>query len=245
VTRAPYPACPLCDGPYSPDREGAYQDQPIPWVVCDACGHSFTAGYFTDEALQKILGAVTDCQRVGYRHEDLRLPCSRIVERVAQFTPSGYWFDVGFGNGSLMFTAAEFGYYVSGCDLRAETVEQMRQVGFDAWCVEFTQLASNAHVISLCDVLEHMPFPKPALRHAHRLLLGGGSLLVSCPNMDSPSAEFHTSAGTNPYWDEIEHFHNFGRARLYALLRECGFEPVSYAVSERYRLGMEIIARPV
>jgi hypothetical protein len=30
----------------------------------------------------------------------------------------------------------------------------------------------------------------------------------------------------NPYWAEIEHCHNFSRSRLYALLREMGFEPV-------------------
>jgi hypothetical protein len=47
----------------------------------------------------------------------------------------------------------------------------------------------------------------------------------------------------NPYWAEIEHYHNFGRSRLYALLREMGFEPLRYGISERYRAGMEVIAR--
>jgi hypothetical protein len=30
---------------------------------------------------------------------------------------------------------------------------------------------------------------------------------------------------------------------LYVLLHECGFEPLHYAVSPRYRGGMDIIAR--
>jgi hypothetical protein len=47
----------------------------------------------------------------------------------------------------------------------------------------------------------------------------------------------------NPYWGEIEHYHNFGRTRLYALLEEAGFEPVRYAISERYRACMAVIAR--
>ena len=47
----------------------------------------------------------------------------------------------------------------------------------------------------------------------------------------------------NPYWAEIEHCHNFSRSRLYALLREMGFEPVRYGISERYRACMEVIAR--
>jgi protein O-GlcNAc transferase len=46
----------------------------------------------------------------------------------------------------------------------------------------------------------------------------------------------------NPYWAEIEHYHNFGRLRLTSLLSECGFEVVQYGVSERYRACMELIA---
>ena len=51
------------------------------------------------------------------------------------------------------------------------------------------------------------------------------------------------AVNANPYWGELEHYHNFGRARLYALLIEYGFEPLHYRVSERYRVCMEVIAR--
>ncbi len=47
----------------------------------------------------------------------------------------------------------------------------------------------------------------------------------------------------NPYWGEIEHYHNFGRTRLYALLEETGFELVRYGIRERYRACIEFIAR--
>jgi protein O-GlcNAc transferase len=46
----------------------------------------------------------------------------------------------------------------------------------------------------------------------------------------------------NPYWGEIEHYHNFSRARLYTLLEEFAFKPQSYGISERYRACMEVIA---
>jgi hypothetical protein len=133
--------------------------------------------------------------------------------------------------------------------LRSKMCAQMAEAGMDCAHGDFLEMptipwgAVGYSVISLCDVLEHMPFPRAALLHAKRMLEDNGVLLVSCPNMDCTSAQFLTSAGSNPYWGEIEHYHNFGRARLYALLRECGFEPVNYAVSERYRLGMEVIAR--
>jgi SAM-dependent methyltransferase len=242
VTRTPYTSCPLCAGSFSPDREV----DGIAWVRCDACGHSFTAGYFEGEALRELLARPVHGQQVGFMHEDLRLPCSRMVERVAQHVSHGYWLDVGFGNGALLFAAEEFGYLTVGCDIRPELVSQMHAIGMEAELGEIGSVREGVSIVSMCDVLEHMPDPKAALQHAYRLLREvRGALLISCPNADAPSFQFHTSAGTNPYWGEVEHFHNFGRARLYALLRECGFEPVSYAVSERYRLCMEVIARPV
>ena len=48
-----------------------------------------------------------------------------------------------------------------------------------------------------------------------------------------------------PYWSELEHFHNFSRPRLYALLAETGFKPLRFNVSYRYLIGMEVIARAV
>jgi len=47
----------------------------------------------------------------------------------------------------------------------------------------------------------------------------------------------------NPYWREIEHFHNFTRSRLQALLRDCGFNPISFDIPRRWVMGMEIVAR--
>ena len=48
---------------------------------------------------------------------------------------------------------------------------------------------------------------------------------------------------TNPYWGELEHYHNFSRDRLFALLDDSGFAVVDYDVSVRYYSCMEIIAR--
>ena len=96
-------------------------------------------------------------------------------------------------------------------------------------------------MISLADVLEHVPFPKDFLRHAHELLADDGVLFVSMPNADALVWKTLERAGTNPYFGELEHLHNFGRKRLTALLEECGFSVVSYGISERYLMCMELI----
>ncbi|MEI6498198.1 MAG: methyltransferase domain-containing protein [Actinomycetota bacterium] len=95
------------------------------------------------------------------------------------------------------------------------------------------------------DVLEHIPYPKVALAAAHRLLERDGVLFASMPNFETVLWQVLDQNSINPYWSEIEHYHNFSRTRLYELLRETGFEPVAYGISERYRTGMEVVARKV
>ena len=157
----------------------------------------------------------------------------------------GLWADVGFGNGALLMTAHEFGFRPLGCDLRAANVDALKATGIEAVMSDITtlELPEPAAVISMADVLEHMPFPKQGLAAAHERLRPGGVLLISMPNSDSLLWRMLNGASANPYWGEIEHYHNFGRKRLDALLREMGFEPVRYGVSERYRACMEVIAR--
>jgi 2-polyprenyl-3-methyl-5-hydroxy-6-metoxy-1,4-benzoquinol methylase len=169
------------------------------------------------------------------------------VSAVSQLRGStrGRWLDVGFGDGALLSTAAEFGYDVLGLDLREECVRRMRDFGFRAERRELCELdeSERFEVVSLCDVLEHMPFPRRELERVARLLAPNGHALVSTPNHDSFAWQWLDRQGQNPYWRELEHYHNFGRERLFALLAECGLEPCHFAVSERYRAGMEVIAK--
>jgi 2-polyprenyl-3-methyl-5-hydroxy-6-metoxy-1,4-benzoquinol methylase len=104
-------------------------------------------------------------------------------------------------------------------------------------------LPERCAVVSMADVLEHMPSPAEGLRAAHRLLVDDGVLLASMPNTESFVWRVLDKNGVNPYWGEIEHYHAFSRNRFCALLRDTGFEPARYGVSERYRACMEVVAR--
>ena len=59
---------------------------------------------------------------VGYQIEEQRYISARIIEKVLPFKSDGIWLDVGFGNGSLLFTADEFGFEPIGVDLRKDGV---------------------------------------------------------------------------------------------------------------------------
>lgn len=242
--RIPFDACPLCGGDHDhlrdePCAEKAMWkpciDEVMRWRRCKDCGHVFAEGHFTPEAAADIFADAVDCQRVGFNIEDQRLISGALLDWVGG---TGTLLDVGFGSGSLMFTADEMGWHVAGIDLRAENVDAMQKLGYDARQCELESVADEFDLICMLDVLEHMPDPKAALKHARKI---GTGLLLSLPNMGSLCARYLTGSGENPYWREIEHYHNFTRERLYALLRECGWEPMRCRISERYRLGLEVL----
>lgn len=253
--RIPFAACPLCDHATlidlitadcskHPLYDGLLAAE-IRWKQCAGCAHVFTEGYFTEDAGKLIYRRTNEHQQLGFDVERQRHISSRIVDKVLPYVTTGVWLDVGFGNGSLLFTAQEYGFTPVGIDLRLDNARKMAALGVQTYCEDLTRLHLDfkCAVLSMADVLEHMPFPKDGLRAAHALLAEDGVLFLSMPNMDSIVWKVLDQQQANPYWSEIEHYHNFTRSRLFELLRKTGFEPVRYAVSERYRVSMEVIAR--
>jgi 2-polyprenyl-3-methyl-5-hydroxy-6-metoxy-1,4-benzoquinol methylase len=252
--RINYESCPLCgDRNVRAARRADCSEHPLyraglpatmTWLECAACFHVFTDGYFGEEALAFLFGRTQVSQTVGHDMERQRAVSSRMVEWVANHAAGGDWLDVGFGNGSLLFTAEEFGFRPVGVDLRKGNVEALRGLGCEAHCADVADLgpADRFSVISLADVLEHMPYPGPGLLAAHRLLKSDGVLFLSMPNLDNMVWRLLDANKANPYWAEIEHYHNFSRKRLYALLETHGFRAIKYRVSERYRVCMEVLA---
>ena len=253
-----YTHCPLCDNESIKFRKIAgcthhalYKPElptELKWMECEHCKHVFTDSYWNDEAVGLIFSSAHANQLPGHDAHHHRSIASRMVEKVLNGKlASGTWLDIGFGNGALLGCAEEYGFHVVGLDLRKQAVDLMREDGIEAHCMLFEDYkpAKPLAVISMADVLEHMPYPKPALRHAHQLLEDDGMLFVSMPNLDCYAWRMLDRKNANPYWGELEHYHNFGRNRLFQLLREHGFEPVNYGVSQRYYLCMEVIARKI
>jgi hypothetical protein len=247
--------CPLCEGSnFRVHRTADCSGHPLyhpaisptmTWMRCDSCAHVFTDGYFSPQTQGLVFSKANKHQEPGWDMEEQRTISSFIVDRVAQYVPDGIWLDVGFGNGSLLFTAQEWGFTPVGVDLRQSCVEALAKFGIEAHCVDVTEWdqAGRFSVVSLADVLEHMPFPKRALAAVKHLMTADGVLFLSMPSFDCALWRKLDADGGCPYWSELEHFHNFSRSRLDALLNEMGFKAVRFGVSMRYRAGMEIIAR--
>ena len=215
------------------------------WMNCEDCHHQFINGHFSEQAQEVIFSQQPEDQVVGFEVEKQRVISSRIIEKVIPFKSNGIWMDVGFGNGSLLFTADEYGFEPIGVDLRKDGVLRLQNLGIQAHCdlVQNIEFEKSISVVSMMDVLEHIPFPKDVLIPLHSKMDKDGCLLISCPNSESWIRKLMATQNINPYFNTIEHYHNFSKTRLLSLLNECGFNIKKYGISERYRSGMEIIAQ--
>jgi protein O-GlcNAc transferase len=251
--RVDYGACPLCGAQSDPlcQAEMAHPRGALPrtlsWLQCTGCGHQHTAHFWSPQGLEQLFCKTYGDQVFGGAIDEQRALWAPIVETALALNRNATtWVDVGVGNGALLFTAAEFGLQARGVDMRAVTVSAMREMGYDVELADaMTVNYRGADVVSLADLLEHVAYPKQLLRRIRLQIKPGGVLFISCPNTESVSWKAHERQGTNPYWAEPEHHHNFSRTRLYALLRECGFEPKRYGVSRRYAACMEVFAQAV
>ena len=258
IHRINYDYCPLCESNdlaaevkadcskhrlYSPKLP-----EIMTWLRCKRCNHSFTDGYFDAAGFEELAKKTRASQLFSLQQaEQWRHVSGRMVANVSKLrnSYSGRWLDIGCGNGALLLTAQEFGYKVTGIDLRHSTIEALKPYIEDVRYQDFLDVDEYEQydVISMADVLEHVPFPKTFIDQSCRLLKPSGLIFISLPNISAPIWEILNENKSNPYWGEIEHFHNFSRERLVSLLKDYDFEYCYYGISERYRACMEVAAR--
>lgn len=262
--QAEFTACPLCGGAPAPlanyDCRGYVSwHAPLPpvleWMSCTACGHVFTRRYWTAEGLTELFRHTHDGQSAGAGNlEQKRQLWNPLIRTVVDLL-GGYprlldpaaplsWLDVGFGDGSLLMTAAEYGFHAVGIDARATTVDALRTAGYTAVLGDFLNVpvAGQTAVLSMMDVLEHVPDPRAWLSRAHDLLAPGGVLAISMPNTEAASWKQMDRERCNPYWVELEHLHNFSRTRLQRLLADHGFAVRHFDLPGRYKAQMQLCA---
>jgi SAM-dependent methyltransferase len=145
-----------------------------------------------------------------------------VEQRLLQRTMGGDLWDVGCGAGTLL--AALGGQWIKhGIEPGHNAVAQARTNGFDihaGTAAELNQI-SVADVVTLIDVIEHMPEPGDELRAIYKMLKPGGHLLVFTGDANSLTARI---AGKQWYYLQcIGHVTVFSAFALERVLAQIGF----------------------
>jgi len=161
------------------------------------------------------------------RESRLRATKSR-VELIKRYKKDTNLLDIGCGKGFSLFNASMAGYVVKGIELSQDAAAYARRefgLDIEARAFEERQFPENCFdIVTLWQVLEHLPYPLAILKETHRILKPGGLLIVSTPDIEGIPARIFR----RKWWNIRKlHINQFTTKTLMDILQNAGFKNVS------------------
>lgn len=229
--------CQLCG---SAERTLKFRDGPFEVVTCDDCGLVYVTPRLVGQALLDIYDEgywKSDNPKMrGYadyaRESALYLKTfQKRLALVRRWLPAqARVLDVGCAAGYFLRVVQGLGHDVHGVELSPSIAkEAVAALGADRIHIGTLDGAVAAmdyrpqsfDLVSLWDVIEHIPDPQAVLRKIRELTKPGGRLLLETQNVASRWA-----ALLGPRWHHYkhhEHLYHFTPATIRRLLDDCGF----------------------
>jgi 2-polyprenyl-3-methyl-5-hydroxy-6-metoxy-1,4-benzoquinol methylase len=240
VGERPKPSqCLLCQG----ERVSFYLEDPLPWgwskliYRCADCGGGFVFPMPSREQIQQFYDSSYFSKReesgFGYTEYDsegvfLSRFFNDMLNHLQRLVQKGRLLDVGCADGAFLERARARGFEGEGVEMALWAVEKARERGLVVWQGAFEEVSAHLpeehyDVITLLDVLEHVPCPKGFLRGVWRLLKKGGWVFIHTPNYEGSGLRFKSEALLTK---SREHLLYFTPRSLTALLQKEGFQKV-------------------
>jgi 2-polyprenyl-3-methyl-5-hydroxy-6-metoxy-1,4-benzoquinol methylase len=241
--------CPLCSGeglPHSCYNVMTNLDffegfNPIRvWMYCENCHHIFAGNY--PENLGEVLA---DSSEETYLSPKIQLIpfISNVINSIRQYASGNRLLEVGLGAGEMTAVAREYGFSVTGVEIRPAYADLVRKMlDIPVFCTDFMKFHSEESfdVIILGDVLEHLPDPVGFMDKVNSLLSDKGVVWISTPNFDSAFSSIMKDK--DPMWRVCEHINYFSYKSLNRLLERYHFRVIDYRCSSRFNGSMEVIS---
>lgn len=216
---------------------------------CPRCGLGYQNPQPTDEQLRSTYTqqyfenwAQTEEARQLVRRMK-RATFASHLDRVEGHCRLGRLLDVGCAQGYFVELALERGWDAYGIDvnpdirqLATEQVKSRLQVG-DLTTTDYPD--RHFHVVTMCDLIEHHREPLALLRATWRVLVPGGLLLITSPNLSSLSARILRS-----HWMHFvpDHLWYFSRKSMLMLTTQAGYGRIAVCAAKKY-VTAEYVAR--
>lgn len=132
--------------------------------------------------------------------------------------------DVGAAGGAFLEAATRHGYDAWGLEPSWFRVSRGKERGLqiEQGVIENHSFAPESFdMVTLWDVIEHMPDPLDSLRRVHALLKPGGTLLLNFPDIDTWQARL---VGRHFWWILSAHLVQFSPSTIREICKRSGFQ---------------------
>ncbi|HYO88898.1 MAG TPA: class I SAM-dependent methyltransferase, partial [Candidatus Limnocylindrales bacterium] len=232
VERKPVP-CNLCG---SMDTQPFCPENGRSLVQCQNCGLVYVSPRPDAHELYALYGESyfhnDDSGTVGYTnyiHDEanIRKTFQRRLKRVERFATPGRLLDVGCAAGFFLSEAQARGWEPNGLDVSHFAATYTRdRFGIPAQQGSLLDLDypdASFDMVTMWDVIEHVPDPAAHIQKIARLLPPGGHFALATPDVASLPAKL-TGKRWVGYKLQEEHVYYFSAATLSAMLDKAGFD---------------------
>ena len=167
------------------------------------------------------------------------------VELVRKYKDGVHLLDVGCGEGFFLFNASKAGYSAKGVELSRNAAAYARRefgLNVEGKPLEEMQLPENYFdVVTMWQVLEHVPLPLMILKEVHRVLNPGGMLIITTPDIEGMLAKIFQ----RKWWNvRMLHINQFTTKTLTNILKNAGFKNIS-SVSYKESISLLMLFIPI
>ena len=222
-------SCPVCG---SAEKNLEFKKHSVELVCCLNCGTRYSSRIAANlDDVYKNPGYLayskedTD-EHYDYRRERFGRERVDILERHCGDLTEKRLLDVGCGNGYFLSAVMEKCKHCYGSEFSGKMREfARRKTGLTVFGESLDDLPEKGFdIITLFDVIEHIPDPIPFMRSIDRILNPGGFVLIFTPNFDSFS--IRVMCEYSSIIDPTEHVVLYTLPSLHYLAGKLGYEVV-------------------
>ncbi len=239
--------CDLCG---SSDRTPFMPQNGKGLVQCNTCGLVYVSPRPNASELYALYGETyfknDDSGTVGYHdyladEPNIRRTFNRRLGLIQRFSGPGdgrKLLDIGCATGFFVDEAAKRGWQVEGLDVSSYAVEYVKDTyghaAYNTSVLEADFLEADSYgLITMWDVIEHVPNPRAHVERIADLLQSGGYFALITPDVGSTVAKL-TGKRWIGYKLSEEHVYYFSVATLKRLLNETGFDVLDVRHEGKY-----------
>ncbi len=182
--------CCVCGNTDSEKFSLKYNKQDFVVVECGKCSYLFVPQYFSKKITYEEYKNEDVLNQVKAGNNWLKMQRHLLrFKFIKKYKPSGRLFDLGAGWGHFLQTGKHLGYDVHGIEVADMPFKYAREeLNLPVEHINFfdMEIPDNGYdLITMWDVLEHIPDADKVIEKCNRMLNDGGYVIIQVPQIDS------------------------------------------------------------